>query len=200
MTAVGSAQIITMKTLLIVLVELFVGTALAAADPNAALIVPGSRLGAVRLGSNGAEVLKSLPKPYVVDSGMSQTRQVWRSRRPGGDYDTLFIHTVSNDAIDAKPAEGVTIDLIRSTAKRFHTANGISVGSPFKRIRTQFSGVTAVNDMPAVYDDVKKGIAFEFEKPPTAESRCIAILVHFPGKSKITTKEQVAAILSEKGG
>ena len=190
----------TMKALLIALVELFVGTALAGSDPNSALIVPGSRLGAVRLGSNGAEVLKSLPKPYVVDSGMSQTRQVWRSRRPGGDYDTLFIHTLSNGVIDAKPAEGVTIDLIRSTAKRFHTANGISVGSPFKQVSNQFSGITAVKDVPTVYDDVNKGIAFEFDKPPTAESRCIAIMVHLPGKSKIATKEQVAAILSEKGG
>lgn len=54
---------ITMKALLIALVELFVGTALAGSDPNSALIVPGSRLGAIRLGSNGAEVLKSLPKP-----------------------------------------------------------------------------------------------------------------------------------------
>ena len=189
-----------MKALLIALVELFVGTALAGSDPNSALIVPGSRLGAVRLGSNGAEVLKSLPKPYVVDSGMSQTRQVWRSRRPGGDYDTLFIHTVSNGVIDAKPAEGVTIDLIRSTAKRFHTANGISIGSPFKRVSSQFSGITAVKDVPTVYDDVNKGIAFEFDKAPTAESRCIAIMVHLPGKSKIATKEQVAAILSEKGG
>ena len=191
---------LTMKALLIALVDLFVGTALAGSDPNSALIVPGSRLGAVRLGSNGAEVLKSLPKPYVVDSGMSQTRQVWRSRRAGGNYDTLFIHTVSNGVIDAKPVEGITIDLIRSTAKRFHTANGISVGSPFKPIRTQFSGITTVKDVPTVYDDVKNGIAFEFDKPPTAESRCIAIMVHLPGKSKIATKEQVGAILSEKGG
>jgi hypothetical protein len=143
-----------MKLLLVTPVELLASAALAGPELNPTLILPGSRIGAVRLGNNGTEVLKRLPKPYVVDSGMSQTRQVWKSREPGGGYDTLLIHTVNNGVIDAKPAEGVTIDLIRVTAKRFHTAGGISVGSQFERIRDHDSGISAVKDLPSVYDDV----------------------------------------------
>src|SRR5271165_5055846 len=85
------------------------------------LIVPGVRLGEVSLGPTGAETLKNLPKPYRIDRGMSQTRRVWKWFKPGGLFDTLFIHTVSNGVIDAEPADGVTIDLIRCTAARFRT-------------------------------------------------------------------------------
>jgi hypothetical protein len=39
-------------------------------------IVPGSSLAGVSLGPNGLQELKKLDKPYRVDRGMSQTRQV----------------------------------------------------------------------------------------------------------------------------
>jgi hypothetical protein len=158
-------------------------------------IVPGNSIGSVELGNNGAEALRRLPKPYASDAGMSQTRQVWRLGNAGGRFDTLFIHTVSNGAIGAQPADGVTIDLIRVTAERYRTAQGISVGSTVKSIRKEFPDVAPVAGVPTVLDAVHRGIAFEFERNPGSQSRCIAIMVHSPGEARVATRKQVAGLL-----
>jgi hypothetical protein len=160
-------------------------------------VVPGVSIGYIILGNNGAETLRKLPKPYASDAGMSQTRQVWKLPEPQGRFDTLFIHTVSNGAIDAQPSEGMTIDLIRTTAKRFRTAQGISVGSSLEEIRKAFPSVAPVAGTPTVFDAVQQGIAFEFEQNPDAHSPCIAIMVHPPGQSRVATQEQVASLIEE---
>jgi hypothetical protein len=161
-------------------------------------IVPGSSMGGVSLGPNGLEELKKLGKPYRIDRGMSQTRQVWKWSRPEGRLDTFFIHTVNNGVIDAQPADGMTIDLIRSTVARFKTASGIGVGSTLDQIRKSFPDVAPVEGTPTIFDDVKRGIAFEFSAAPIGHSICIAVMVHPPGKSNIATQEQVAEVL-ERG-
>jgi hypothetical protein len=158
-------------------------------------IVPGARLGGVALGPDGAKELNKLPRPYRVDRGMSQTRQVWKWTGSGGRLATLFIHTVNNGVIDAQPANGFTIDLIRGTAPGWRTANGISVGSSLAQIRTKFPAATRVENSPAVYDDVKEGIAFEFANQPAASSPCIAIMVHVPGQGRIADQKQVDELL-----
>ena len=161
--------------------------------------IPGVGMGNIRLGPDGAETLRKLPKPYASDAGMSQTRQVWKFAKPGGLFDTLFIHTTSNGVIDAQPPDGVTIDLIRATAKRFRTSQGISVGSTLEQIQNAFPDAARVDNVPTVYDAVKEGIAFEFEHKPGAQSPCIAIMVHPPGQSRIATQENVAALMEERG-
>ncbi|MFY9984629.1 MAG: hypothetical protein WAK31_07710 [Chthoniobacterales bacterium] len=160
-----------------------------------ASIMPGASLAGVSLGPNGTPELGKLGKPYRIDRGMSQTHQVWKWFRPGGRFDTFFVHTVNNGAIDAQPADGVTIDLIRSTATRFRTANGIAVGSTLNQIRKSFPAVAPPADTPTIFDDVKAGIAFEFSAAPGGDSPCIAIMVHPPGQSNIATQEQVAEVL-----
>jgi hypothetical protein len=159
--------------------------------------VPGVAMGNIRLGPDGAETLRKLPKPYASDVGMSQTRQVWKFAKPGGRFDTLFIHTTGNGIIGAQPPDGVTIDLIRATAKRFQTSQGISVGSTLEQIQRAFPDAASVDDVPTVYDAVKEGIAFEFEHQPSAQSPCTAIMVHPPGQSRIATQENVAAVMEE---
>jgi hypothetical protein len=163
-------------------------------------IVPGVSIGSVVLGNNGAETLRKLPKPYASEAGMSQTRQVWKLPQSKGRYDTLFIHTVSNGVIDAQPPGGVTIDLIRTSAKRFRTAQGISVGSSLEQIRKTFPGVAPVAGVPTVFDAVQEGIAFEFEQNPDAHSPSNAIMVHAPGQSRVATQEQVASVMESGGG
>ena len=162
-------------------------------DSDSALIVPGDRIGQTFLGANGAVTLKNLPPADAIDQGVSQTRQVWKSSKSGGLFDTLFIHTTSNSVIDAKPADGVTIDSIRITASYFHTANGISPGSEFDEIRRKFPNAAPKDGTPTVYDDDKQGIAFEFING----SLCIAIMVHPPGNSHIATQGEVASVLEE---
>jgi hypothetical protein len=180
-----------------------VAAAMSAARPIGRMIprvVPGVSIGSIVLGNNGAETLHRLPKPYASDAGMSQTRQVWKLPQPGDRFDTLFIHTVSNGVIDAKPPDGVTIDLIRITARRFRTAQGISVGSSLEEIRNAFPSVAPVDGVPTVFDAVQQGIAFEFERTPDAHSPCIAIMVHPPGQSQIATQQQVASVMEDRGG
>jgi hypothetical protein len=160
-----------------------------------ASLVPGQSLGGIALGSNGQEELKKLGKPYRVDRGMSQTHQVWKWFKPGGRFDTFFVHTVNNGAIDTQPSDGVTIDLIRTTATRFKTADGIAAGSTLEQIRKSFPDAAPVEGTPTILDDVKRGIAFEFSEAPTNQSICIAVMVHANGQSDLATQEQVAEVL-----
>ncbi|MBV8098191.1 MAG: hypothetical protein JOZ31_03435 [Verrucomicrobia bacterium] len=161
-------------------------------------IVPGSSIAGVALGPNGLQELNKLGKLYRVDRGTSQTRQVWKWSRPEGRLDTFFVHTVNNGVIDAKPADGMTIDLIRTTIARFKTSGGIGVGKTLDEIRKDFPDVAPVEGTPTIFDDVKRGIAFEFSSSPIGHSICIAVMVHPQGQRNIATQEQVAEVL-EKG-
>ena len=166
------------------------------AGPGAASIVPGTSIFGIALGPNGVQELKKLGKPYRIDSGMSQRREVWKMPRPGDRFDTLFIHTVNNGAIDAQPADGVTIDLIRTTATRFKTDEGIGVGSTLEQIRKTFPEAAPADGVPTILDDVKSGIAFEFSQAPTNQSTCIAIMVHTPGQGNFATQQQVFEVMA----
>ena len=158
-------------------------------------IVPGASIAGISLGPNGLQELKKLGKPYRIDRGMSQTRQVWKWTRPEGRLDTFFIHTVNNGVIDAKPADGMTIDLVRSTVARFKTSGGIGVSSTLDQIRKNFPDAAPVDGTPTIFDDLKRGIAFEFSSAPIGHSICIAVMVHPQGQRNITTQEQVAEVL-----
>jgi hypothetical protein len=181
------------RAILLTAVISLAGPVLAATDE--ASIVPGVSLEGIALGPNGLNELKKLGKPDRIDRGMSQTRQVWRSLRPEGRVETIFIHTVNNGVIDAKPADGLTIDLIRTSMARFQTVSGIRVGSTLDQIRKSFPDIAPVEGTPTIFDDVKRGIAFEFSSSPIGHSICIAIMIHPPGKSNIATQEQVAEVL-----
>jgi hypothetical protein len=160
-----------------------------------ALLIPGESIGGIALGPNGLGELQKLGKPYRIDRGMSQTRQVWKWFKPGGRFDTFFIHTVSNGATDAQPSDGVTIDLIRTTASRFRAAGGIAAGSSLEQIRKSFPDATPVDGTPTILHDVKRGIAFEFSSSPTDKAPCVAVMVHKPGQENFATQQQVAEVM-----
>jgi hypothetical protein len=191
-----------LKAVLLALMVSIASHALADSMATADLtIVPGSSMAGLSLGPNGLQELKKLGKPYRVDRGMSQTREVWKWSRPEGRLDTFFVHTVNNGVIDAKPSDGQTIDLIRSTVARFKTSGGIGVGvgKTLDDIRKDFPDAAPVDGTPTIFDDVKRGIAFEFSSAPIGHSICIAVMVHPQGQSHIATQEQVAEVL-EHGG
>jgi len=191
-----------LKAVLLALMVSIASHALADSMATADLtIVPGSSMAGLSLGPNGLQELKKLGKPYQVDRGMSQTREVWKWSRPEGRLDTFFVHTVNNGVIDAKPSDDQTIDLIRSTVARFKTSGGIGVGvgKTFDQIRKDFPDAAPVDGTPTIFDDVKRGIAFEFSSAPIGHSICIAVMVHPQGQSHIATQEQVAEVL-EHGG
>ena len=162
------------------------------------LIVPGQSIGQTHLGKNGSFYLKKLTKPDALDAGMSQTRQVWVSKK-NQQTNTLYIHTVSNGALNVQPLSGRTIDSIRVTSPWFHTSNGISTGSTKAQILSHFPNARPIDGSPTLYDDRKQGIVFEFGQKPTAGSPCIAITVHPPGDLHVANKEQVNSLLSNEG-
>jgi hypothetical protein len=190
----GNLKMRTIRVLLLAM--MLPGVVPIFAGPGTASIVPGVSIFGIALGPDGAQELKKLGKPYRIDSGMSQRREVWKLPRPGDRFDTLFIHTVNNGAIDAQPADGVTIDLIRTTAIRFKTEQGIGVGSTLQQIRKSFPEAGPVDGVPTILDDVKRGIAFEFSQAPSDQSTSIAIMVHTPGQSNFVTQQQVSEVMA----
>ena len=165
-----------------------------AAQADDDLIVPGVSIGKMRLGSDGADQLSRLPKPAAIDAGMSQTRQVWGENN-GGSKDTLFVHTTANGTIDAKPEDGVTIDLIRVTASYFRTRTQLRTGSTLGQVRLVYPNCRPLDDEDRIYDDPKQGIAFEFDPHPNRRSRCIAIMIHPPGRPNYATRQLVQSVL-----
>jgi hypothetical protein len=189
-------------TILLALVSALVQNAVADFTQDH-LIVPGVSAGGLTLGANGAQQLKNRIKPDCIDREMSQTRQVWKRFLPGKVLSfTLFIHTVNNGAIDTQPADGVTIDLIWCSGVGVRTADGIMTGgdalsgSSLDDIRKVFPDVKPVDGTPTILDDLRRGIAFEFREAPTGKSRCMAIMVHPPGRSKVVAHEQVGELLA----
>jgi hypothetical protein len=163
------------------------------------LIVPGVSIGNIRLGSDGADQLSRLPKPAAIDAGMSQTRQVWVENNEGSK-DTVFVHTTANGAIDAKPEDGVTIDLIRVTASHFRTRTELRPGSTLGQVRLVYPDSRPLDEQNRIYDDSKQGIAFEFDPNPNFRSPCIAMMIHPPGRPNYATQEQVQSVLDSGGG
>ncbi|MDB6140310.1 MAG: hypothetical protein JWO94_3382, partial [Verrucomicrobiaceae bacterium] len=150
-------------TVLCVVSWLVVSTGLLQADT---FIVPGRRIGNLRLGPDGKAEMKALgPPASAEDEGMMKHDYVWHTKKDGKEH-TLRVHTVSNGALDAKPRDGETIRSVRVTSPVFHTESGVTTGWGFKDIHAKF---------PHAGDpeNPDPGIRFEFD----GDSKCIAITV-----------------------
>lgn len=167
-----------------------------ASQKFSSLIVAGKRIGRMVLGPNGYAILKHFSKPNINDAGMSQTRQVWMGK--GDSHATLFIHTTANGAIDAKPENGITIDLIRTSSRSFHTASGISVHSTLAQVKHVFPQVhrSHLKSSSVIYVDRQHGIAFEFTRDVDS-ARCIAIAVFPPRHPYIVTSADVNRLIRD---
>jgi len=171
----------------------------ASAQTGSNLIVPGRSIGQAHLGRYGAVYLAKLPNPDADDSGMGRYRSVWLSRKAGGRADTLYIYSVANDPRNIKPLNGVSIKLIRVTSPWYRTSKGLSTGSTLSQILGHFPGVRPADRSQTLYDDAKRGIAFEFAGPARSGSACIAIMIHPPGDVNLATAQDVNEILRQNG-
>lgn len=169
-----------------------------ASSAAARLIVPGRSIGQLRLGPHGRADLGHLRKPDASDAGMSQTRQVWTSQGH-----TLFVHTVSNGALNVSPLNGVTLTTIRVTSPYFRTREGVHTDKTLAHIRRRFPHLhrLAASDVvgkTVLYDDTRQGIAFEFQYD-SPKARCIGITVYTPGSVPAAghpvSREQVQNLL-----
>lgn len=170
------------------LAVVFAGTArltASAAPPCAArLVTPGQGIGHVRLGPHGTASLRRLRPADYADVGMSQTRQVWVS--PAAPHSTLFLHTVSNGALDIRPLNGLTINEVRVSSAWFRTRRGLHVGSTLAAVRRAFPDARPMSPgsgrrgSTVFYASVRQGIAFEFTHA-APQAHCVGITVYTPG-------------------
>jgi hypothetical protein len=194
-----------MKWTIIVLVIATISGAVSlrhvSAQAGSNLIIAGESIGQTRLGRYGAAYLAKLPAPDADDSGMGRYRSVWLSRKQRGHADSLYIYSVANGPREIKPFNGVSIKLIRVTSPWYRTPDGLSTGSRLDQILRRFPHAQPSDDSQSLYDDVKKGIAFEFAGHAAASSRCMAIMVHPPGDENVHlgTAKEVDELLRSNG-
>ncbi|MBS1723181.1 MAG: hypothetical protein JSS66_09550 [Armatimonadetes bacterium] len=144
-------------------------------------IVPGSRIGHVRLGFDNPSILG---QPTSSDGAAGHIWSTWK----GTTGNTLDTYAVIGGS------EGHEVQLARITSSAFHTANGVKTGQTWGSIKQRYSGVFLATYAShqfsrtlAVVDNKAKGITFEFtvnaSNHVTNASRCKAIWIHAKGMS-----------------
>ena len=143
------------------------------------LIVPGQRVGKVRLGTERNKVMATLGQPKSVpgregDAAMGHIWTVW----PGNHGHELDVYTVRREDDSAGNPQNI-VRQIRLTSPSFFTSTGIRVGESLGDVRAKDNKLSLVKDGPVlkIFDDVRHGIAFEFKKS-NVTWRCAAITVH----------------------
>src|SRR5262249_1200356 len=84
---------------------------------------------------------------------------------------------------------------INSEAPLPATADGISLKSTLPEIKSKYKNLTLVKyatrkGLEDYYDDVQKGIAFEFTGLPDAGKKLYAIIVHLPGNKVLPDADE----------
>lgn len=166
----------------------------ALAQKKGADIVPGKRIGGVRIGYNTTTLAK-LGKPATGDAAMQKEWMTWYSTPPRDQPNAvpaeLDIYAVLSPDGDGKDKG---IEEARVTSSVFKISNGISTGSSFTRIKRAYPHVKLIktystkksNGPIEIYDDVKRGIAFEIYRGrdgKAAAGQCSAIIAHRPGST-----------------
>jgi hypothetical protein len=149
-------------------------------------IVPGQRIGKVKLGENVSS-LEVLGPPDKSDAAMGKAWLTWKGKRDEhNNFTELDVYTTYKDST----MQEKTVHQVRTTSSQFTTANNIHVYSSLQAIEQEFSEVRKLatyNDDGrdiAIYDAVEKGIAFEIAKA-NGQQICTGIIVHQKNK-KVT--------------
>ena len=166
------------------------GTKPVPASPGDWLILPGQRIGKIRLGETRRVDTIIGREGDARDSASGRCWERWYapSPKPGAPKHELDVYTARTDDGRSEPVEQVWI-----TSPAFHTMKGIRVGSTLAQIRRRFPHVRAVayydrqgiHQPIYVYDDARGGISFEVPRSPRgrgSESPCQAIGIHPRGK------------------
>ncbi len=132
-------------------------------DPQ--LIVPGERVGMLRIGDDKGRFWELFPKK-------SGTDQEYKYPWPGCNEDLYWLDLESHGGVDARLKDERIVQ-IECTSHRFHTADGITALSSPAQVRHDRPGLRAYwLDYPAPYNlgsreliywvDWKEGVAFSF--------------------------------------
>jgi hypothetical protein len=134
---------------------------------TAQLVVPGQRVGKVKLGEEISS-LEVLGPSDASDAAMGKAWLTWKGRRDEHNNATeLNVYTTYRD----NTMKEKTVQQIRTTSSSFSTANNIHVYSSLENIQQQFpllKKTASYNEegrQVFIYDAVEKGIAFEIAGP-----------------------------------
>lgn len=167
---------VTMRTLLIGITSLFAFTPAIALE--SVLVTPGVGMGVAKLGMTQKklkQVAGNFDVSYVLPSGVKVDRADWKDNG---------LTTVMLKVFYDKDGKAIQIATAASTAV---TASGISKKSSvadigYKRDNLKLTEYRAKNGRVDYYDDIPKGIAYEYRRLDEDLSRKMyAIIVHKPG-------------------
>jgi hypothetical protein len=151
------------------------------------LIVPGERIGALKLGARTADVDSPLGEPDFSDAATGKASETWFVGVKRGDKGRPFHRPDEIALFCHRDTEGhhYLITEIAVTSPRFATADGIAPGSALAAIRSKFPQIKQLEADPNAdywppfgeiefYLDTKQGIGFAIRK---SDGVCVQILV-----------------------
>jgi hypothetical protein len=141
-------------------------------------IVPGVSIGKTKLNEPAGQLLNRLGKPDYQDAAMGTAYMIWHANHQPEGYET---NVVLQHNYGVKDEGTLRIKQIRVTSPAFKLTNGIAAGASFQSINAayQLEKGSVLHDKSGtyqLYDDLAKGVAFEFDN----HKRCTAIIVHLP--------------------
>jgi len=156
-----------------------IGLSLVNVAPGDFDIVPGGRIGHVKL---GLDVPASLGQPTFSDGAAGHVWSTW----VGSTGNTLDIFAVIGNTA------GHEVKFVRVTSHAFHTASGVKTGQTWGQIQNHYSGIRIktydshqFHRKLAIMDNKTKGVSFEVTvnaaNHVTNGSKCVAIWVHKKG-------------------
>jgi hypothetical protein len=143
--------------------------------------VPGRSLGNLKLGADVATLAPYGPADYS-DAAMQKAWATWYGTgHPAAQLDVYSTMIPGQDTHKS-------VQVVRATSPYFRLANGLRNGSTLHQIQECYGQLPLASSYQLkagtryLYDDVKRGIAFELDGK-TSTSVCRALVVHLPGQS-----------------
>lgn len=166
-----------------------------AAPTPAQLVVPGRSLGNLRLGADVAIMAAYGPADYG-DAAMQKAWATWfGTGHPPAQLDVYSTMIPGQDTHKS-------VQVVRATSTYFRLANGLRNGSTLHQIQACYGQLPLASSYRLkagqryLYDDVKRGIAFEVDGT-TSTSHCRALVVHLPGQAAAKTYLAMPTYLKE---
>lgn len=157
------------------------------AQQSAWTIVPGQRIGQIRLEAP-AQSLAVLGKPDGGDAAMMKAWRIWYSRKKDNSIDSTHMLAVFTAM---RTQDTQYVKQIRVNSPKFKTAKGVGAGSTLSAIKKAYPGIKLVRLYEtankarriAVYEDTQQGIAFETANSRSRKPVCSMVVVFDPGES-----------------
>ncbi len=151
------------------------------------LIVPGERIGQIRLGETAELVNSKLGQPDSGDAAMGKALNFWINPDEKKVRQYVAVYFVRHLE---KGQEALRTEQVQVTSPAFKTSGSIGTGSNIADIRQKYKltplayYTNTKQQQVYIYDDVARGIAFEVTLP---DSTCTAVTIHRKDENVVDT-------------